>query len=65
MLNINAFRLVVQEKKIFEDLSKFSLLCPLYIYPYNMYKPSVCKYLNLLSKDVLNCCVQISLVYFK
>jgi len=29
MLNINAFRLVVHEKKIFQDLSKFSLICPL------------------------------------
>jgi len=29
MLNINAFQLVVHEKKIFQDLSKFSLLCPL------------------------------------
>jgi len=29
MLNINAFRLVVHEKKVFEDLSKFSLFCPL------------------------------------
>jgi len=28
MLNINAFRLVVHEKKIFEDLSKCSLFCP-------------------------------------
>jgi len=29
MPNINAFRTVVHEKKIFEDLSKFSLYCPL------------------------------------
>jgi len=29
MPNINAFRPVVHEKKIFEDLSKFSLFCPL------------------------------------
>jgi len=28
MLNINAFRPLVHEKKIFEDLSKFSLFCP-------------------------------------
>jgi len=28
MLNINAFWLVVHEKKIFEDLSKFSLFSP-------------------------------------
>jgi len=29
MLNINAYQPVVHEKKIFEDLSKFSLFCPL------------------------------------
>jgi len=29
MPNVNAFRPVVHEKKIFEDLSKLSLLCPL------------------------------------
>jgi len=29
LLNINAFWLVVHEKKIFEDLSKLSLFCPL------------------------------------
>jgi len=29
MPNINAFRPVVHEKKIFEDLSKFSFFCPL------------------------------------
>jgi len=29
MPNINAFRPVVHEKKIFEDLSKLSLYCPL------------------------------------
>jgi len=29
MLNISAFRPLVHEKKIFEDLSKFSLFCPL------------------------------------
>jgi len=29
MLNINAFWLVVHEKKFFEYLSKFSLFCPL------------------------------------
>jgi len=29
MLNINAFWLVVRENKIFEDLSKCSLCCPL------------------------------------
>jgi len=29
MLNINAFRPVVHEKKIFEELSKFSFFCPL------------------------------------
>jgi len=29
MLHINAFRLVVHEKKIFEDLSTFSLFLPL------------------------------------
>jgi len=29
MPNINAFRPVVHEKKIFEDLSKFSIFCPL------------------------------------
>jgi len=29
MPNINAFQVVVYEKKTFEDLSKFSLFCPL------------------------------------
>jgi len=29
MPNINAFWPVVHEKKIFEDLTKFSLFCPL------------------------------------
>jgi len=29
MPNINVFRPVIHEKKIFEDLSNFSLFCPL------------------------------------
>jgi len=47
MLNINVFRPVVHEKKIFQDLLKFPLFCPLSTQPLDLYKSEFLSPMNV------------------